>query len=63
MPKTIKYNSLVERFAAERDPAQLLVMLITILEDKFGPFFEDGCNKLYPAADEKPHPLEYTKPQ
>lgn len=63
MAKVLKYNSLAERFASERDATQLLLMLIAILEDKLGPFFEEGCNKLYPAANDEPHPLEITKPQ
>ena len=63
MAKTMKYASLAERFAAERDPAQFLLMMLAILEDKLGPFFEEGCNKLYPRADGEPHAIEYTKPQ
>lgn len=62
MPKTIKYESLAQRFASERDTAQLILMLLAILEDKFGPFFADGANKLYPTADGEPHATEYTKP-
>lgn len=62
MAKTIKYDSLAERFLAERDAKQLVAMLIAILEDLHPGFFEEGCNKLFPAANEQPHPLEYTKP-
>lgn len=63
MAKTIKYNSVAERLLAERDPGQVLGMLIAILEDQRPGFFEEGLNKLYPRADGEPHAAEYTKPQ
>lgn len=63
MAKEVKYESVAERFVTERDIAQLVFMLIRILEAKFGPFFEDGVNEQYPQANGEPYSASYTKPQ
>jgi len=62
MAKVIKYDSVVARLLAERDPRDVLGMLIAILEEKNPGFFEDGLNRLFPTAEGEPHSAEYTKP-
>lgn len=61
--KTIKYNSVAERMVTERDPGQVLGMLIAILEKRNPGFFEEGLNDLYPQANGEPYSAEYQKPQ
>jgi hypothetical protein len=61
--KTIKYDSLAERFLAERSEKELIRMLIAIMEDKSPGAFDEGVNKLFPQANGEPYALEYTKPQ
>lgn len=61
MAKGLKYDSLKEKVFAERDVKQILEMLVTILEAKLGPFFEDGVNEHYGTPSGDPHPLDYHK--
>lgn len=62
MPKTVQYDSLVERDFAMMDTAQILLRLIRILEEMHPGFYEEGVNKLFPTPNGEPHKLEYTKP-
>lgn len=61
--KTMKFDSVVDRFVTERDPREVLRILIAIMEDKDPGRFEEGVNKLYPQANGEPYTAEYTKPQ
>ena len=63
MAKEIKYNSVAERLVTERDSKQVLLMLISILEDRDPGFFEEGLNKLYPQANGEQYSATVTKPQ
>lgn len=62
MAKIIEYKSLLERDLAERDAKEVLFRLITIMEDRGHPFYEDGVNRLFPTKNGEPYPLTYTKP-
>lgn len=62
MPKTIKYDSLLQRDLVERDVKEVLLRLIMILEDQNPGLYEQGVNKLFPTASGEPHTLSYTKP-
>ena len=63
MAKTIEYKSLLERDLAERDVKDVLLRLVTILEERRSGLYEDGVNRLFPTPDGEPHRLSYTKPQ
>lgn len=62
MAKTIKYNSVAERMAAEQDANHNWLQLVAILEDRNPGFYEEGLNKLFPQANGEPYSAEYTKP-
>lgn len=61
--KEMKYESVADRFITERDPRELIRILVAIMEDEHPGRFEEGVNKLYPTASGEPYTAEYTKPQ
>jgi hypothetical protein len=60
--KEITYNSVADRFVAERDAKELIRILIAIMEDREPGAFEEGVNKLFPQANGEPYTASYRKP-
>lgn len=61
--KQMQFDSVAARFIAERDPKELISILIAIMEDEQPGYFEEKLNKLYPQANGEPYTASYAKPQ
>lgn len=61
--KEIKYESVADRFVTERDPREMIRIIIAMMEDDHPGYFEEKLNKLFPQANNEPYSASYTKPQ